>query len=318
MSYIFDALQRSETERTGVEFPSFSEATELLEATEQALAKHPQIAASLDEVPEEQTATTLAPAASAIEMSQIETPQRELRIDQFTQFQSLKILVPPQSRLVCLTEKESLAAEKLRFLAVRLRQLQQKRLLKKLLITSTIPEEGKSMIAANLGCALTRKAQKVLLIDGDLRRPSIAKLFGLGKIPGLGEWLRGEQGANASIYYLENPGLWILPAGNLADNPLELMQSGKMSALVDQLTSWFDWIVIDSPPVLPLGDTSVWMRLADGILLVARQGISEKQQLKKGLEAIEPVKLIGAVVNSATNAAHNGYYAYYQSAAKRA
>lgn len=312
MSYIFDALQRSETERTGVELPSLSEATGLLEAAERALAKHPQIAASLDVGPEEQMVATIGPAASALEM-----PLRESRIDQFTQFQSLKILVPPQSRLVCLTEKEGLAAEKLRFLGVRLRQLQQKRQLKKLLITSTVAEEGKSMIAANLGCALTRKGQRVLLLDGDLRRPSIARLFGLGKIPGLGEWLRGEKGFNESICYLENPGLWILPAGNLPENPLELMQSGKMSALVDQLTSWFDWIVIDSPPVLPLGDTSVWMRLADGILLIARLGVSEKQHLKKGLEAIESPKLIGAILNSATNAAHNGYYQYYNRSAKR-
>jgi Mrp family chromosome partitioning ATPase len=77
---------------------------------------------------------------------------------------------------------------------------------------------------------------------------------------------------------------------------------------MDQLTAWFDWIIIDSPPVLPLADTSVWMRLADGILLATRQGSTEKRQLLRGLEAIEPRKLIGALVNSSDNASANDYY----------
>ena len=97
----------------------------------------------------------------------------------------------------------------------------------------------------------------------------------------------------------------MLPAGSAPQNPLELMQSGKLSPLMEQLEAWFDWIVIDSPPVLPLADTSLWSRLADGILLVTRKGITEKQQLQRGLEAIEKSKLLGALVNSSANAAHS-------------
>src|SRR6202034_3352103 len=89
---------------------------------------------------------------------------------------------------------------------------------------------------------------------------------------------------------------------------LELLQSGRLSSLMDQLTALFDWIIIDSPPVLPLADTSIWMRLADGILLTTRQGTTTKPQLQKGLEAIEPKKLIGAVVNSSKSAAACDYY----------
>ena len=91
------------------------------------------------------------------------------------------------------------------------------------------------------------------------------------------------------------------------------MQSGKLSPLMEQLEAWFDWIVIDSPPVLPLADTSLWSRLADGILLVTRRGITEKQQLQRGLEAIEKSKLLGALVNSSENAAHSDYYQRYSS-----
>ena len=77
---------------------------------------------------------------------------------------------------------------------------------------------------------------------------------------------------------------------------------------MEELVASFDWIVIDSPPVIPLADTSVWMRLADGIILVARQGITEKKQLQRGLEAIDSQKLIGALLNCSQNSAHSHYY----------
>ena len=99
-----------------------------------------------------------------------------------------------------------------------------------------------------------------------------------------------------------------MPAGTSPQNPLEVLQSAKLNALMAQLAEWFDTVVIDSPPVLPLADTSVWMRLADGIILVARQGITEKKQLQKGLEAIDPQKLIGALLNCSQNQANSHYY----------
>ena len=217
------------------------------------------------------------------------------------------------SRLVSLSEEGSLGAEKFRFLAVRLRQLRQSRPLKKILITSSIPQEGKSTVASNLACTLARrKPQKILLLEGDLRRPNITARFGLGQLPGICGWLSGET-PTINLYRLENLGFWLLPAGSAPQNPLELMQSGKLSPLMEQLEAWFDWIVIDSPPVLPLADTSLWSRLADGILLVTRNGTTEKRELKRGLEALEKSKLLGALVNSSVNAAHSDYYQRYTS-----
>ena len=323
MSHIFDALQKSEAERTGIDAGALA-ATELLEVAErQATAEHEtalQSETGVQSAVDSSRETPPLPAAASLfaaaSNSSPEPTARTGQIDQFKQFESLHVLVPLQSRLVCVTEKESLAAEKFRFLAVRLRQLQQHRPLKKVLITSSVPQEGKSMVAANLACTLARKrGQKTLLFEGDLRRPSFAQMFGLGKISGLCEWLQGESLPTTSIYYLEGPELWILPAGSAPRNPLELMQSGRLSVLMEQLTAWFDWIVIDSPPVLPLADTSIWMRLADGILLVTRQGTSAKRQLQRGLEVIEQSKLIGALLNSSTNTAHSDYYYHYHSPA---
>jgi Mrp family chromosome partitioning ATPase len=133
-------------------------------------------------------------------------------------------------------------------------------------------------------------------------------MFGLEEKPGLSEWLQDEVSLTECIHQLEGTGLWVLLAGSNSSNPLELLQAGKLPALMDQLSQWFDWIIIDSPPVLPLADTSIWTRLVDGILLITRQGITEKRQLKRGLEAIESKKLIGALLNGSTNSADTDYY----------
>jgi capsular exopolysaccharide synthesis family protein len=320
MSHIFDALQKSVGEDSSIELPSALLATQLLEATERRTAAERASATILDEPSSPVDIAALAGIRDSLDATlslrtedestfPTELPLNQHGVDQFSQFQTLKVLVPPQSRIVCVTDKDSLAAEKFRFLGVRLRQLQQTRPLKKILITSTIPQEGKSMVAANLACTLARRTQqKTLLIDGDLRRPTVARLFGLGKTPGLGEWLQGQRGPMTSIYRLEEAGLWILPAGNSPRNPLEAMQSGRLSGLMDQLTSWFDWVIIDSPPVLPLADTSVWMRMADGVLLITRQGTTEKELLKRGIEALEPSKLIGAVINGLAKTRSSDYY----------
>lgn len=305
MSRIFEALQRSESERSGVATAPPALATELLQAVERE-------------------ASALAPESfPASEVASSDFIENEFTENNFvnndlSQFQSLPVSLPPDSKLICLTAPESLGAEKFRFLGVRLRQLQNSRPLKKLLITSTIPEEGKSTVSANLATILARKQQpKILLLDGDLRRPSLSKQFGLGKLPGLSEWLHGAPRPIEYIYRLEGPNLWFLPAGHPPENPLELMQSGRLSRLMEQLAAWFDWIIIDSPPVLPLADTSVWARLADGILLVTREGTTKRRQLQTGLQALEESKVLGAVVNSSASTDHTNYYYRYGPVATR-
>jgi capsular exopolysaccharide synthesis family protein len=317
MSNIFDALQRAELENSGGERLTFSLATELLQAAEQklrdsgALIEQPVVPTAVQSAVQTAVSTAAHSAHPGLDAFDVD-PAAPL--EDLERCPVLSVSIQDESRLVSLHKEGSLGAEKFRFLAVRLRQLRQSRPLKKVLITSTIPQEGKSTVAANLACTLARrKPQKTLLLEGDLRRPNIAARFGLGQLPGLCEWLSGDTPA-INLYRLENLGFWMLPAGTAPENPLELMQSGKLSPLMEQLEAWFDWIVIDSPPVLPLADTSLWSRLADGILLVTRKGITEKQQLKRGMEAIEKSKLLGALVNSSSNAAHSDYYQRYTSA----
>jgi capsular exopolysaccharide synthesis family protein len=278
MSRLFEALQRSEPAGGAVDFAQpESLVTELLKT------------ADLD-VPE------MPAEPGALE---------------FSRFPSLPLSLPPDNRLVALASEASLGAETFRLLAVRLRQIRRAREVKRLLITSTIPGEGKSTVAANLAVTLgQRRPQKVLLIDGDLRRPTLASEFGISGRAGLSELLNGHS-STTNICHLEAAGLWLLPAGQPPVNPLELMQSPRLVELLERLALSFDWILIDSPPILPLADTSVWSRLADGILLVAREGISQKRQLQYGLEALEQSKLLGVLFNSCTNADHSNYYQRY-------
>ena len=324
MSQIFDALQRSQAERNGTVPVTNPRVTELLQRAESTTAQRSNDPwnATLEDEPEAQsgpgTATAVATALlthSAVLASETASKTTsaatlpEERIEGPMQCETLTISASAENHLVAIPDNECPASEAFHLLGVRLRHLRRQRPLKKLLITSTIPQEGKSMVAANLACTLAlRTQQRVLLLEGDIRRPTQSKVFGIPVKPGICSWLNGERSLISSMYRLEGAGIWILPAGAATANSLELLQSGRVIPMMDQLTSWFDWVVIDSPPILPLADTSVWTSLADGILLVARKGVTQKRQLERGLEALATQKVVGAVLNSAESVAHSDYY----------
>lgn len=318
MSQIFDALQRAEADRAGSETAAPLQAAEVLRRAEKLAATKWETQTLLGTVDglraedlgviqdgrglelKDDTGGTQAPTDGV---------KSEDRSRILAQFKTLSFSVTPESRLVSVTEQDSPSAEAFRLLGVRLRDLARTRPLKKVLITSTVPQEGKTTVAANLACTLAHATtQKILLLEGDVRRPALSQMLGLKGNPGICEWLRGEEKLTNCVYQMEGAGIWVMPAGTSPQNPLEVLQSLKLNALMSQLGEWFSTIVIDSPPVLPLADTSVWMRLADGIILVARQGVTEKKQLQKGLEAIDPQRLIGALLNCSQSQAHSHYY----------
>jgi capsular exopolysaccharide synthesis family protein len=218
-----------------------------------------------------------------------------------------------ESRLVCLTDQGGLPAEKFRVLGLKLRHLREQRKLKRIVVTGTAPEEGKSLVAANLALSQSRsRVLKTLLVDGDLRRPTVVSRFGFDpSLPGLSECLRGERQISEAVRKLDGTGLWILPAGRALENPLELMQSGRLPEVLDGLGKFFDWIIIDTPPVVPVADTAFWMKLADGVLLVIREGVSEKKVVARALDSFDRANLLGIVVNSCSRSEHNDYYSRY-------
>ena len=233
--------------------------------------------------------------------------------------ESVPIAAPESGRLVCLTDEESPVSEAFRLIVVRLRNMRCDRPLKKLLITSSIPQEGKSMVAANLACILAQgRQEKVLLLEGDIRRPTLTQTFGIQERAGLCELLRKEVSLSQSIMYLPEARIWAIQAGTLNSNPLDLLQSQKLYPIMTELEEYFDWIIIDSPPLLPIADTSVWSAQAEGIILVTRYGITQKKALLRGVKEVDRKKLVGAVVNCSQNLPHSDYYYRRSSPSQRA
>lgn len=227
---------------------------------------------------------------------------------------SVQPLIVPRARLVSLGETQSLGAEKFRVLGTRLSHLKEKRNFRKVIITSSIAEEGKSLVAANLAVTLARRPnQRVLLLDGDLHQPMQSQLFGQNGLKGLSEYLEAPSPLDQHLYRVEPLPLWLLPAGDRPEHPLELLQGEKLPALLIQLEQWFDWVIIDCPPLLPLADTNVWARHSDGILLVARQNLTPKKLLRQAIERLDHPNLLGTILNCSSDEQHNYYYSHYYS-----
>jgi capsular exopolysaccharide synthesis family protein len=207
------------------------------------------------------------------------------------------------SRLVALTDPRSLGAEKFRSLATRLENLRRERELKSLQITSSIVSEGKTLVSANLAITLAVEcAAKVLLVEGDLRRPALSSQLGLSELTGLRQWWDArDRGIAQFVYRLNQWPLYFLAAGEAWEQPSHILQSERFAEAFLSLTGGFDWILVDSTPMSPTADTNLWSRLVDGTLLVVREGVAPVKALKKGLQALDNPKLVGIVLNEASD-----------------
>lgn len=223
---------------------------------------------------------------------------------------SATIQVSSSSRLIALTAPKSLGAEKFRALATRIENLRRQTNLKSLQVISGTTEEGKTVVAANLALTFANcSGSKVLLVEGDLHKPTLASLFGLTNLPGLSHWwLRGQEEMASHIYRLNDMPLWLLGAGEVSEQPSSTLQSSRFAEAFSRMTSWFDWVVVDSTPMQPIVDANLWSRLVDGALLVVREGVTPVKILKKGLQALDNLKLIGVVVNEASDFGQDSNY----------
>jgi capsular exopolysaccharide synthesis family protein len=185
-------------------------------------------------------------------------------------------------------------------LRARLCNLRERRQLQKLVITSAVPDEGKTLMAMNLAVCLAKNTkEKVLLLEGDLRKPVLGEYLGIESLNGVGEWASVDEPVSKFMYRLDDLQLWILPAGAASENPTNTLQSSRFVELYKRLSASFDWIIIDAPPLLPTADISFWSLQADGLLLVVREGKTPKAALQKGLETLDNPKVIGIVLNDA-------------------
>jgi len=224
----------------------------------------------------------------------------------------------PASRLVALTNPNGLGAEKFRALVTRLDHLRKTQTLTSFQVTSSVIHEGKTLVAGNVAVSLAKDSGcKTLLIEGDLHRPMLSPLLGLRDLRGLSDWwASGTTDLAPFLYKVHGMPLWFLAAGAPCDRPSEILRSERFANAFAHLAEQFEWTVVDSTPMLPIVDVNLWSRLVDGTLLVVREGMTPVNSLKKGLQALDHPKLIGAVMNEASDADLKNYDTQYYSAGK--
>lgn len=226
----------------------------------------------------------------------------------FEDAEVLDCTIPPEGRVVGSGQNRDLAAEKFRLLAHRLNRLRGQRSLVKVVVTSSIPKEGKTVISTNLAATLAHSARRVMLVDADLRQPGTHRVLGLPRLPGLAEVLSGELKPASAIRRLSPLNLHYLPAGRPSSNPFELLQGLRFRDLLQALAAAFDWVIFDTPPLIPSADAQCLANAADGVLLVVRPGITPREGFKQACAALEGARVLGLISNASNDDRHQRYY----------
>jgi capsular exopolysaccharide synthesis family protein len=197
---------------------------------------------------------------------------------------------------------------------MRLRELSATGKLKGILITSALPHDGKSTVALNLATSLAEHGKRnVLLIEGDLYRPTLTQQLGLGLRSGLAQCLEDGVGPFSVIRRIQPLGWYLLAAGRARGNPTELLQTEILSEVFRTISEHFDWVVVDSPPVMPLADALALSKQTDATLLVARAGRTPIQAVEDAINLMGRNRVLGVVLNGVdgVDKAYSKYYGSY-------
>jgi capsular exopolysaccharide synthesis family protein len=224
---------------------------------------------------------------------------------------------PDTRTMLFFNAEEHLAGtEEFRTLRSRLYQIREKQPLKKVLVTSSLPKEGKSFVASNLAQVIARQhGRRVLLIDADLRAPRLHQLLGTSAGPGLADYLSGQSDEFAVMQRGLMENLFFIPSGRTVSSPAELVANGRLKALLGRVEPLFDWIIIDSPPAVPVSDASLMADYCDGVLMVVRSNATPFDVAQKARQEFREERLIGVVLNGidARSPAYSYYYKPYRS-----
>lgn len=203
-------------------------------------------------------------------------------------------------------------AEEFRTLRTRLNHMQTIQPLHTLVVTSASPAEGKSFTAMNLAVTQSQLADKrVLLADFDFRRPTVDKNFQVSVTPGITDYLLAKAPLEQVIRKVEGTNLYIMPAGESVPNPLELLNLKECKALIQGLRNHFDWVILDSPPLLFAADGNLLATMCDGTILVVRIGTTTYDSVTRALQSLCENNVLGVVVNGARRGELYSKYTYY-------
>lgn len=218
----------------------------------------------------------------------------------------------PHVLLTVYPDGNVLGSEEFRSLRSFLYLVREQRTLRRLLISSSLPGEGKTFIALNLAHAIaTQPEQRALLIDSDLRVPKLHAALGTTSTPGLSDYLAGETDEFSILQRSSVENFFFIPAGKPVSNPSELIGNGRLKPLLDRLTPAIDWTILDSPPVLPVSDAKLLAEVCDAVLFVVQAGSTPFDLAQKACRQFREQQLLAAILNrAAPNQTYTSYYHY--------
>lgn len=258
-------------------------------------------------------AMTETATATLISLSPL--PLQAIDLERVT---SLLPPLPVPGRLAACADPQSVGAEQFRRLAVTLQHIRAQRPLHTVLVSSAAPAEGKSISAANLAYTLARPGcERVLLLEGDLHRPALLARMGVKRERGLADWLEQRLPLAQCMARWSGLPLWLLPAGRRRRLPLELLQTWTPACILQLLAPHFDWIIVDSPPLLPMADAAHWACAVDGVILTIRADRTRLADLQLAVRQLERKKFLGVVLNECSAREHSYYRRYYPGDSKQ-
>ena len=299
MSRIHEALKKAQQERTSNSLGNIME--------DSAETHGSNGAVQTTEAPEITISHEMAAA------SETKSESRSLEFDELLSHCGRpKWNIDPNLMVFSTTDPFAVGAEQFRTLRSRLYRIRENQPLRKVLIASAAPAEGKTFVAANLAQSFVRqRGCRVLLIDGDLRSPRLHSLLGAPSNPGIADYLQGEVNLTEIIQKSQNDDFFFIPAGNHVTHPAELISNGRFKELLDHLAPMFDWVIVDSPPILPVSDGSVLAGMCDGVLLVVRAGATPSEAAQRACHELKGAQLIGVVLNTVEQDAGSYGYGHY-------
>jgi capsular exopolysaccharide synthesis family protein len=299
MSRIHEALKRAEQERAA------SQTAQKVEERAESVAVSSEI----------ETVTPRAYISPILETavvphSEVKPLPDTLRFEEIWARCSRPQLKPnPKFLVFCNSNPFHPGTEQFRTLRSRLYRMRDTQPLQTVLVSSAIPAEGKTLVAANLAHALARQQGcRVLLIDADLRSPRLHTLFGAPPTPGLADYLQKGSSEFEVMQRGHEDGLCFVPAGNHVTHPSEMISSDRMKQFLERVKLAFDWIIIDSPPALPVADASVLGGLCDGVLFVVRANSTPSETSQKACKELRDAHLLGVVLNTVEETSEYGSY----------
>jgi protein-tyrosine kinase len=219
----------------------------------------------------------------------------------------------PNSNVFINSELSPQGAEQFRTLRSRLYQLRSSQTLRTILITSSVPTEGKTFVTNNLAQAIVRQPdRRALIIDADLRCARLHVPLGAPSAPGLTDYLRGETDEMSVIQHGPEGNLCFIPGGNEVTNPSELLSNGRLKKLLDRVSPVFDWVLFDSPPCIPVADANIVADFCDGVILVVKAGSTPLELAQKACQELSGRNVVGVVLNSVDKGMSYSSY-YYES-----